>query len=137
MTLTIAKREATQADIPFIFSSWLNSYRNSIASRHITKTVYFEEHHKRIEVVAARSCVIIAHDKDDPNQIFGWICVEPGNVPIIHYVYVKHPYRKLGIARSLLAEVPCDVYIFTHDSTAARTLKPGGVYNPYLFYKEK
>jgi GNAT superfamily N-acetyltransferase len=59
--------------------------------------------HRTIERVLDRpeTTAIVACDPDDPGFLFGHIV---GVLPeVVHYVYVKAPYRRTGIARGLFA----------------------------------
>lgn len=137
MSNDIEIREATINDLPFIYSTWLRSYRYaSQFAKKLSNAVFYEMHHKVIDGFIARGGkVSIAHPKDEPGVILGYICVEP-NQPLVQYVYVKKAFRKLGIAKSLLAaqKLPAEA-IFTHWTSDTdwiikkiQTL----IYNPYL-----
>lgn len=96
--LPIVLREPTAADIPFLFSSWLKSSRNEGANRHMGNDVYYAAMKPRVTDALRRGRIVVASTLDDAWQIVGWICFEPGAV---HYVYVKYPFRHLGVARRL------------------------------------
>lgn len=87
---------------PFVFSSWLKSHRNEGDNKHMANDVYFARMQHRINSLLHRSATIVAHNPDDAGQIYGWMCFE-GPPPVIHYVYVKYPFRRLGVARRLFA----------------------------------
>ena len=38
-------RPLTEEDYPFLYNSWLKSYRFSLFAERITNTIYFEDHH--------------------------------------------------------------------------------------------
>jgi hypothetical protein len=44
----------------------------------------------------------------DPSTIFGYIIHEPGDPHVVHYLYVKAPFRQKGLGRLLLdiAKIP-------------------------------
>lgn len=132
-------RSATKEDISFLFSSWLKSFRDSgTMCRNITNTVYFESHHKLIERILRRASVNVACDADHPDQLFGYIVAETiDGIFVLHYIYVKHPFRRTGIGSALLNS-------FQHNSSLASCtthltrmgerllLKYNMIYHPYI-----
>ena len=84
-------------------------------------------------------------------QILGWICAFPAQETLVlHYAYVKHPFRGHGIARMLFRHVrslyPDGVVTFTHKSPIfwkwekdrepffKKVQEWGFVYHPYLLF---
>jgi ribosomal protein S18 acetylase RimI-like enzyme len=130
-------RPATERDLPFIFSSWLRSYRNeSKFARNISSSVFYEWHHKVIERFFERDRVaLIAHAPGEPEVILGYLCAESsGN--IIQYIYVKKAFRKMGIAKKLYEHAKIkDGCEFTHWTTDVNWIMKKTdllIYNPYL-----
>ena len=142
-SLPIRIRKANQEDVNFIFNSWLKSYRNSLFAKPLNNTVYFTEHHKVLERIAKTCEIIIACSKEDPNQVYGYFCAERiEGIFVLHYVYVKHTYRNMGIAKLLLStfnkkddEAGC----YTHHTRIAEKLaaKYSLIYHPYLLIQQK
>ena len=136
--LPIRLRAATAEDVPFIFNSWLKSYRQSLFARNITSTVYFSEHHKVLENLLRNSTVIMACDKQDPTTVYGYICAgKVDGVFVLHYVYVKHSFRNLGVGKALLNAFDHDVNtaaVYTHHTRMSERLAPkyNLLYHPYL-----
>ena len=138
--LPIRLRPATQEDVPFIFNSWLRSYKYSRWTKNITSQIYYSEHHKLIEKLLKNFSTIIACNDNDPSQIYGFISagyVE--GIFCMHYIYVKRTFRNLGIARTLLNSFEHDATtagVFTHDTRASEKLaaKYNMVYHPYLLF---
>ena len=142
--LPIRIRKANQEDVNFIFNSWLKSFRGSRFAQDMSNTIYFNEHHKVLERLAKTSEIIIACADKDPEQIFGYICVEKiEGVFVLHYIYVKHTYRGMGIAKLLLSAFerePDTTGCYTHHTRIAEKLagKYDLVYHPYLLsYSER
>lgn len=133
-------RAASQEDVAFIFNSWLKSYRNSHFSRYIDNTVYYSEHHKLIERLVSDNQVLIACNTEDPNQLYGYICAgRVDNFLVVHYIYVKHSFRNLGIGKQLLNAFdhdPSVAGIYTHHTKLADRLGPryNFVFHPYLMF---
>lgn len=140
--LPIRLRLANDEDVPFIFNSWLKSYRTSNFSRSITNTVYFAEHHKLLERILKTNKVVIACRDDDPSQICGWACAGiTDNIFTLHYIYVKHPFRGFGVGKALLNAFehdPSTASIFTHCTKTAERLaaKYNMIYHPYILIND-
>ena len=103
----------TEKDVSFIFNSWLKSFRKSPLTHNVNSTIYFTEHHKTIEKLLKTNETLVACNEHDPSQIFGYICAgRYQGVFVVHYIYVKHPYRGLGLAKGLFQS-------FKHDPSVA------------------
>jgi len=139
--LPIALRQAHQGDVPFIFNSWLKSYRNSKFSKNIPTSVYFSEHHKVLEEIALNDQIYVACNTEDESQIFGYVAAtEIDGIFLLHYVYVKQPYRKIGLAKFMVESVRKkldDLAFCTHlSNTMEKTAeKYNLIYSPYLALK--
>lgn len=139
----ILVRQATQGDVNFIFNSWLKSAHGNLPKlTEIPHNIFYSEHHKLLEKILRRCTVLIACDKNDQTVIYGYIVAEIiYGFPVIHYVYVKQPFRRLGIAKMLLncLETNNDSVIFTsHISksfNAHLSNKRHFIYNPYLLHE--
>lgn len=133
-------RPANQTDVPFIFNSWLKSYRDSAGAKTVSNTVYFAEHHKLIERIVKNNSVILAVNDSDPSQIYGYICAgQTEGIFTLHYLYVKHNFRNLGIGKVLLNAFEHDLAtagIYTHHTKIADKIasKYNFVYHPYVLY---
>lgn len=137
----IRVRLATEVDVPFIFNSWLKSFRAEHFAVNITNTIYFNEHHKLIEDLLQTCEVYIACDHNNPEDIFGYICAERiDGILIIHYVYVKHMYRRLGIGKTLLGQFNPDLSVASIYSHSTKVVadriahKYNLVYSPYVAF---
>lgn len=157
-------REAVAGDLEFIFNSWLTSYwfnswltgfhesfdalTNGWLNKVMSKFLYDKTHHKVIELIIRNpeSVILVAVDQDDPNQILGWICAEPQLdndqvYPVIHYCYVKHIAKNMGVMDYLLSSLPFydpkKPLFFTHHTKAGGKIarKRKYIFNPYLLYK--
>jgi hypothetical protein len=98
-------RPAKPDDLPFIYATWLKSYRTSQFAQNIESKIYFSWHHKIIESILTRSQVVIAHPTGQPNIIVGYLVTEPN---VVHYCYVKFQFRKLGVATNLIQHQSID-----------------------------
>lgn len=136
--LPILLRPANAEDVGFIFNAWLKSFRNSEFTKELPNEIYFSEHHKVIEDLLKRYDVIVAANQEDPTQIYGFICAGyTDNVFTLHYVYVKHTFRRMGIGQALLNSFqhdPSYAAIYTHHGRQAKYLakKYNFIYHPYV-----
>lgn len=135
---SIRIREVTEADIGFVFNSWLKSYRYSFFAKIVPNSVYFSGHHKLMENLIHKGKLLIACNPEDPSQIYGYICAEHvQDILVVHYIYVKQTYRMLGVGKALLNQFdfdPTKASCFTHYSEIANKLaaKFNMIYHPYL-----
>ena len=133
-------RKAIDDDLPFIFNSWLKSYRFSHFGEKITNTIYFEDQHKVIDKILKTSEVYVACNIEDPSQLYGYIAVgEEEGVFVLHFIYVKHTFRNMGIGKTLLDAVGHDssnASVYTHHTKVAEKLssKYNFVFHPYLLF---
>lgn len=138
MKANIHLRQAIEPDASFIFSSWLKSFRHSRLAGNVASSIYFTEHHKIIESLLTQCKTLVACNPEDKNQIFGYLCYEEiDGILVIHYVYTKHTFRKMGIAECLINEVREDdsvACMFTHCTNSGERIAPKFkcVYHPYL-----
>lgn len=61
--------------------------------------------------------VRVAHVPDDEDAILGWVCLEPPAGPLeacVHFAYVRNTARKLGIFKSLVADLLDKKVQYTH-----------------------
>lgn len=143
----VVHRTITPRDLPFVTSTWLKSNRKRGFGR-IDSRVYFHWHHRILEALIPRpSVAIIACDREDPDKLFGWIVARfEAPVLVIHYVYVRDGWRRVGIGtslvRALVERFDPQALAWTHqtdlwDTFEKRLRRDGvvpkaGVFNPYL-----
>jgi GNAT superfamily N-acetyltransferase len=92
----------------FIYNSWLKSFGKSTEARRMAAKVYFEGYSKIVDSILKNSFVAIALNPDDADQILGYVVFnydEDINLSVVHYVYVKEAFRKLGIAKKLMEQI--------------------------------
>jgi len=139
----ILYRPLAEEDRSFIYSSWLKSYRNGTGCRNVDNSIYFFNHHKVVESLLQRAKTIVCCNSDDPKVIYGYVVYEEveGSF-VLHYVYVKNIYRKLGLAKKMLAETKHDFNVlgcYTHQTGVgiAKEEKYNLLYHPYLLINGK
>jgi hypothetical protein len=137
-SLPLSIRDVEQGDINFIFNSWLQSFRSGLMPKKVDSTIYFSEHHKLIERILKRAPCLVAVNPDDPTQIYGYVAYEKiDGIFVLHYVYVKHPFRAMGVMRQLFKAIDHDFKtagLFTHNTLVFErlALKYDLVYHPYI-----
>lgn len=123
-------RAAEPGDAAFVVGSWVDSYRTAHAAGMIPMGAYDRVYREAVAAVLSRPgvSVFVACHPREVEDIYGWAAVERGaSVPVreredgrwverlspcplalVHYVYVKQPYRRMGLARALLAAAGVD-----------------------------
>lgn len=140
--MQIQVREFLQPDADFIYSSWLNSYKNdSSFARKIARSVFFKWHKKIVELILNRPTtkVMIACFEETPEVILGYLVYErQTDLPVVHFAYVKKDYRQQGIANTLLKSQNLDLNqcLFSHWTDSIYDFKfkekyPKMMYDPY------
>lgn len=132
--LPIAVRLARAADLAFIRNSWLRNYHEHGHLSHVPNGVFFSDdgHWGVVDrCLTGPRVVLVAHPEGDEDTILGWTCAE---LDVLHYVYVKAPFRRLGIARTLLGRYK-PLTTCTHWTPVIREWASRGrayTFNPYL-----
>lgn len=94
-----------------VVAMWSASYKKSHYAGMIWHEDWAAVMHPQISRVLARPNLrtVIAYDADDSDFIYGFIAADTSEpVPVVYYVYVKEPYRRHGIARSLFKAIGVD-----------------------------
>lgn len=139
-------RPMIEGDKNLILNSWLVSYyqqEQSHSLKGITKGCFMDEHRAAMLEALSRSLVFCATDRHDTSQIYGWVCVEPEDTAseqVLHFVYVKHPFRQMGICKALLKHsLGSGKFCFTHKPTfgLAKHLFENAKFNHYRFFRRK
>lgn len=133
-------RPVTDSDLPFVFHSWLRSYRMSEFAKELHNQVYFPQHHKVIEGLLQRCGGVVACDPLDSTQLYGYVVAEViDECPVVHYCYIKEPFRKMGVAHLLLTAAnvgwkPDAAFCYTHKTYQSTRLEKRYpmVFHPYL-----
>jgi GNAT superfamily N-acetyltransferase len=134
-------RRAVARDVPFLFRSWLRSARRD--HPHIPDQVWYYQHHLILEDLWVDPTAewLVACDTTDPSFIYGFVAAQGTNtIPMIHYVYVRSKFRRLGIGRALLGlpSTRGETVFVTETSGAGRALLAdsgvAAIHNPYLLY---
>lgn len=141
-------RQGRPTDAPFLFNSWLKSFRKAWFSMRIPSDVFFAQQHLVIEDILQRpgTRVFVVTPAGDEDTICGYAVTEAvpgtdGKALIVHYVYVKETFRKLGLGKQLLvsAGVASDTHVVmvSHMTQHAAPIveKYHMVYNPFVLFR--
>lgn len=88
-------------------------------------------------LIQSCSCYV-ACAPEELTQIYGWMVFEKiGEIGVLHYIYVKHPYRRFGIGGKIFSMLECDrtvPVIATHATMYLNHVKDKWnlTYNPYM-----
>lgn len=113
----IGLRPARVGDLPFVFNSWLESYKAYPLALGVPKAKYFADQHALITELLRRGECLMAVNPADDTHLLGYVVHEPAR-RVVHYVYVKHPLRREGIARHLLSAIHAEGCTYTHHTPA-------------------
>jgi len=105
MTSGFSIREATTDDHACIMASWLNTMRQTDTFRQLSNTVYFKHQKDLIIKLLTKYGALIVCVESQPDEIAGWFCGyrdKHTKKLIVHFIYVKSLYHKLGLAKALL-----------------------------------
>lgn len=134
-------REAVAEDVPFLYDTWLRSYRDgSRTAKQVNGKLYFDSQRKVIDrIISTPGCsTLVAVNPSDHGQIFGWLCGEALQQSIVlHYGYVKSTFRKHGVFGALVRAFGFKVGVgvfYTHHTHYLEGMlpKPDVYFNPYI-----
>ena len=96
-------RPATPNDFNFIANSYLKSYRYGPETKHLINDIYFDVYKEKLNHMMATGKVTVVCSVEDADQIMGYLISGTAHgKSVIHYVYVKHLFRRMGVAKRLL-----------------------------------
>lgn len=127
-------RSIKEADVAFIFSTWLRGlYYGNSWFKEIPKDIFMESYHRVVEQILARPDVQgrVCCLKEDQDTILGYAVLEPKR-SAIHWLYVKDAWRRFGIAKALVPASGTWV-VATHLTDETKKFKPREIkFNPFL-----
>ncbi len=132
-------RPAAAGDRNFIVRGWVSEMRRAAYARYVPADVYWPSQHELIARLLDDANVIVACDPDDAHHLYGCtVWSEPPLGPVMHWLYVKGDFRRMGLAGSLLTAAVGDrrpvlctqaSRLFEEKSLIERH---GLIYSPYL-----
>lgn len=134
-------RDAHPADIAFIYSTWLRSYRNdSLIGLSVKKSIFFETYRLVLDQILAKNTtkVLVACLPEDDSVILGYLVADPTE-KVLHYIFVKDAFRRFHIAQTLydkvFSEMGEGVVSITHSTHHVKNFIEKFTYNPFLLYQ--
>lgn len=133
-----AVRPACDKDYPFILQSWVRTYTKDrrwgpLSPRAVARAV----HGSILGLLTSDGIEVrVATNPENPWFIFGYVVSDTKyEHPVIHWVYVKELYRRMGIATDLVrlacGEKPGQVH-YTFGTRATKYVLPEGIWSPQL-----
>lgn len=126
-----------ESDFNFIVNSWVKCYEASEWANHLKPGLYRVRHREQIErkLEQATMCLVAVNRHND-DQIYGYILGEGGDIDCIHFVYCKKIFRGIGVGKELFQSLRYDDKLeYSHFMPGLyRILKGRGIYNPYRFF---
>ena len=121
------------SDKNFIYKTWLRGlYYGDDWVGEIQDSIFYPNYNDVIDEIFSRPTVQInmAVLKDDEDVILGYSVSEPLN-SVLHWVFVKKSWRRIGIAKMLIDFEPS---IVTHLTFVGKSLKNryNLIFNPFL-----
>lgn len=132
-------RPAEDGDLNYVRKTWLQEHAQE--SSWIDEVggggVYFREHGRCRDEAIRRGAVTIACRASVPSGICGFAVTERNESALVHFVYVKPRWRKLGVARLLLRPFLGERAEYTHRTSMVRSLPipASWTFNPYPFLR--
>lgn len=127
-------------DKDFLYNSWLKSYKhNSYFAKRIRNSIFFPNHERIINHLISKPTVkvFITCPKNDEDTILGYlVCDTSTDDHVIHFVFVKDAFRRMGIMKEMLKEASINTkrIVFTHWTMPVDEIFKNNedmVYDPY------
>lgn len=110
-------REFRPSDFNFVANSYLRSYRSGPEAKYMPSDFYYPEYKEKLTHMIKTGKVTILCSSQDEDQIVGYSITDKIlDWNILHYVYIKFTFRRMGLAKQLLADLSLgqNVTICTH-----------------------
>ena len=131
----VSIREALPADRAFILATWLRAlYYGDTFFSMIPKDRFMKHYHKLVErfIDSPSALVQVACLKDDPEVILGYsVCHSSADGIVLDWIYVKKPWRGIGIAKSLVVPGVVSVSHLTKVGVSLMPKLPKAVFDPF------
>ena len=118
-------------DFDLVMGTWLWTYRKH-APRCRDET-YFKGQRRLIIRLIEECDVAVMASSESEETVLGWAVGESGK--LLHYLHVKDPFRRLGIARQLLSALSLELkgLRYTHATRAGEAIMArfNGDYDPW------
>lgn len=141
---TIRIRGGWPEDVEYVIKSWLRDYKRTLP-RNTPGRTYYPAQQQVIGVLASTSTIKVACDANDMNMIYGFAVGQAHpelKTLVVHYVYIRDTWRRLGIAKALIKELGYQdgwEIVATHWTNYLErlaTMGPQRVKYPFLVYHQ-
>jgi hypothetical protein len=108
--MRIQHRDADgEDDLAFVVSTWSRAFKASPTAGMIADEDWAGVMHGQIRKLIARPGVrtVVACDPAEPRFLYGFIAGDP-ELRVVHFCYVKQPFRRAGCARGLFNALGID-----------------------------
>ncbi len=93
-------------DEPFIYDSWMKSYRAAAANEGVPGKIYRRNQTDTIGKLLLRAETVVLCDVEHTDHILGYSVseLEPER-SVLHWMFVKFSFRRFGLARWMLENI--------------------------------
>ena len=134
-------RPPSAKDMEYIRHTWLSSYRSSPWAGVVPNNLYEHVYGETIDQLILRGMkFVVVANPADPSFLLAWLAYEestddsvspPRRGYVIHYMFTKPTYRRLGCISQTLAHLGIDRFFFTFRTQSSKYLK-GGTFRPEI-----
>lgn len=101
--LPIEVRYAEPLDMGFIYTSWASYERHNTSAHLAPHSLFDEEQLAKMNYLAERSTMLIINLQQETDTIIGFIVFKINqDQTILHYAFIKSPFRNKGILTNIL-----------------------------------
>ena len=115
-------------EMGFVMDSWFRSYRNSEWAGVIPNHLYYPTMREMLASLISRGAKILAAIAvtEEGERVIGYVCHENKKMEtVLHYLYVKDPYRRAGLGKKLVSLATEGPYLlYTHRTRLSRFVLP-------------
>lgn len=121
--LALSWRPVRDDERNYVLSSWIKSYSSNSADSALYHARgvdgFASDYAPIVRALVARSRIAVAALAEDPTLMCGWMAVEGST---LHYLVTKPRWRRMGVARWMVAELEGLPVDYTHETRKGRRL---------------
>lgn len=130
ITSALRVRKAATEDLSFILDSWLKDYKRSAYAGVVPNNLYDKVYSNTIQQLLDRGMTVLVAEGTQVNTLIGYIAFEASRsgAGVVHWLYVKKPYRGNGFGCYLLQAAgidPAKPYFYTFRTRASKKFLSG------------